>query len=130
MKGITTANPHFNIIAIEPPAKPIIEPTERSNSPAIINIPAASATIPNWAITLKLFLIPKALNPSPEKGFRENSPYGIEKYPNIKKSKIITPKGPTSGRAINAEYHFFSPCRSDSCLGLFVVDVFIFKKGF
>ena len=94
----------------------------------MINIPAASATIPNCAITLKLFLIPKALNPSPEKGLRENCPSGIEKYPNIQKSKIITPKGPTSGRDVNAEYHFFSPCRSDSCLGFFVVDVFIYKR--
>ena len=69
----------------------------------MINIPAASATIPNCAITLKLFLIPKALNPSPEKGLRENCPSGIEKYPNIQNSKTITPKGPTSGREINAE---------------------------
>ena len=94
-------------MAIQPPAKPIIDPTERSNSPAIINKPAPSATIPNCAITLKLFLIPSALNPSPEKGLKENCPSGIEKYPNIQNSKTITPNGPISGREVIAEYHLF-----------------------
>ena len=76
---MTIANPHFKIIAIHPPAKPIIEPIDKSNSPAIISKPAPKATIPNCEITLKLFLIPRALKPSPENGFKENCPSGIEK---------------------------------------------------
>ena len=39
--------PHLNIIAIQAPAKPIIEPIDKSNSPAIINKPAPIAIIPN-----------------------------------------------------------------------------------
>ena len=74
-----TEKPHLKIIAMQAPAKPIIDPIERSNSPAIINKPAPIAIIPNWEITLKKFLIPKALKPSPVKGFHDISPAGIEK---------------------------------------------------
>ena len=79
MYGITIANPHLRIIAMHPPANPIMEPIERSNSPEMINKPAPRATIPNCAMTLKLLRIPNALKPSPEKGFSENCPSGIEK---------------------------------------------------
>ena len=94
---MTIAKPHLKIIAITPAANPIIEPIERSNSPEIIKRPAPIAIMPNCATTLKLFLTPKALKPSPEKGLSENSPAGIEKYPSRPKRRSITPKGPISG---------------------------------
>ena len=111
---------------MQPPAKPIIEPTDKSNSPAIINIPAPSATIPNWDITLKLFLMPRALKPSPENGLRENWPSGIEKYPRRQNNINRTLIGPTSGLANIALYHFFSSCRSDSFLDDCIIFEFIF----
>ena len=41
----------------------------------------------------------------------------------------MTPIGPISGRARIGLYHFFSACRSDSCLcGSCVAEVFIFSK--
>ncbi len=39
--------PHFSIIAMDMPAKPIIEPMDKSNSPPIINMAAPVAMIPN-----------------------------------------------------------------------------------
>ena len=77
--GTIMVKPHLKIIAIQAPAKPIIDPIERSNSPATINRPAPNAMMLSCEITFKLFLIPKALKPSPAKGFQENSPAGIEK---------------------------------------------------
>ena len=49
------------MIAIDMPAKPIIEPMERSNSPAIISMQAPVAMIPSWATMARLFLIPRGL---------------------------------------------------------------------
>ena len=49
-------------IAINIPAKPIIEPTLRSNSPAIINRQAPTAIIMNCAETTDQFIMPCALN--------------------------------------------------------------------
>ena len=49
-------------IAITMPAKPIIEPTERSNSPAIISRQAPTAMIANWADTTPQFIAPSAEN--------------------------------------------------------------------
>ena len=50
-------------------------------------------------MTLRLFLIPKALNPSPENGLNDISPDGIEKYPSKPNQRSITPIGPISGLA-------------------------------
>jgi hypothetical protein len=44
------------------PAKPIIEPTDRSNSPAIISMQAPTAMIMNCAETVDQFRMPCALN--------------------------------------------------------------------
>ena len=77
--GIINEKPHLKIIAIQAPAKPIMEPIDKSNSPAIINIPAPIAIIPSCEITRRKFLIPNALKPSPVKGFHDISPAGIEK---------------------------------------------------
>ena len=44
------------------PAKPIIEPIERSNSPAIISSATAAARMPSWAETSRKFTMPLALN--------------------------------------------------------------------
>ena len=51
-----------DMIAIDIPAKPIIDPTLRSNSPAIINIQAPTAMIMNCAETVDQFSTPWALN--------------------------------------------------------------------
>ena len=49
-------------IAISIPANPIIEPTLRSNSPAIINKQAPTAIIMNCADTIDQFITPCELN--------------------------------------------------------------------
>jgi hypothetical protein len=51
--------------------------------------------------------MPSALKPSPAKGFKENSPDGIEKYPSMPKSKSMTPMGPISGLEKSVLSHFF-----------------------
>ena len=48
-------------MAMRMPAKPIIEPTERSNSPAIINSDTAAAKMPSWAETSRKLTMPLAL---------------------------------------------------------------------
>ena len=53
--------PHFSMTAIDMPANPIIDPMERSNSPAIISMHAPVAMIPSWAMMARLFLIPSGL---------------------------------------------------------------------
>ena len=45
--------PHLSIMAIDIPAKAIIGPIDKSNSPPIINIAAAIAIIPRLAETSK-----------------------------------------------------------------------------
>ena len=45
-------------IAMQIPAKPIIDPIDKSNSPPIINIAAAIAIIPKLAETSKKFNVP------------------------------------------------------------------------
>ena len=50
------------ISAMDMPAKPIIEPTDRSNSPATINMQAPTAMIMNCALTRLQFMMPCALN--------------------------------------------------------------------
>ena len=48
----------FAGICIAIPAKPIIEPTDKSNSPPIIKSAAATAIIPRLAETSKKFIVP------------------------------------------------------------------------
>jgi hypothetical protein len=49
-------------IAIIMPAKPIMEPTDRSNSPAIIKRQAPTAMIMNWAETTDQLITPLRAN--------------------------------------------------------------------
>ena len=49
-------------MAMMTPAKPIIEPIERSNSPAIISSATAAARMPSWAETSRKLTMPLALN--------------------------------------------------------------------
>jgi hypothetical protein len=49
-------------IAMAIPAKPIMEPTERSNSPAIISRATGAARMPSCAETSRKLMIPLALN--------------------------------------------------------------------
>ena len=94
----------------------------------MIRRPAPSAIIPSWDITLKLFLIPRALKPSPAKGFHVVSDAGIEKYPSIPNSNIITPIGPISGLEIILIRLFFGLCLSDSFLEIFNEFIIKYQK--
>ena len=49
-------------MAMTTPEKAIIEPTERSNSPAIISSAATPASRPSWAETSRKLRMPLALN--------------------------------------------------------------------
>ena len=75
-------------IAMIIPANPIIEPTERSNSPAIINRHAPTAMIINWADTTDQFNTPAGPN------------IPLSKAVNMKKIKtrIVPQIPPSSGR--------------------------------
>ena len=75
-------------IAIIIPANPIIEPTERSNSPAIINRHAPTAIIMNWAETTDQFNTPAGLNMPLSNAV---------KMKNVK-TKIVPHMPPNSGR--------------------------------
>ena len=120
-----TENPQRSVIAIQAPAKPIIEPIDKSNSPAIIKSPAPRAIIPSWEITRRLFLMPRALNPSPAKGFQVVSAAGIEKYPSIPNNRNMTPIGPISGLETIVRNPPLDLCRSDSCLPNFAVMIIL-----
>ena len=58
-------SPHFSITAIDMPAKAIIGPMDRSNSPAIMSNAAPVAIIPSCAMIATLFFKPSALNDLP-----------------------------------------------------------------
>ena len=77
--------------AIDMPAKPIMDPTERSNSPAIINIQAPTAIIVNCADTTDQFIIPAGENID-RKSTRLNSSHVVISYAVfcLKKKKIQT----------------------------------------
>ena len=82
--------PHLSMSAMDIPANPIIDPIDRSNSPAIINSDAPIAMIPYCAMILMLFLRPSAL-----KAFIS------EAKPSATMITIITIKAPISGRLTN-----------------------------
>ena len=81
--------PHFNIMAMDIPAKAIIGPMDKSNSPAIINKAAPIAIIPNCAIIAMLFFKPKALKAFPS-----------DAKPRARIIMIMTMKEPISGLLI------------------------------
>jgi hypothetical protein len=81
--------PHFNIMAMDIPAKAIIGPMDKSNSPEIINKAAPTAIIPNWAIMAILFFKPKALKAFPS-----------DAKPRANIITIMTMKEPISGLLI------------------------------
>jgi hypothetical protein len=62
-------------IAMMTPAKAIIEPSDRSNSPPIISSATATARMPSWAETSRKLTVPRALNRplSPAKTAKKNS---------------------------------------------------------
>jgi len=49
-------------MAMTMPANPIMDPTDRSNSPAIISSAAMLASSPSWAETSRKLRMPLALN--------------------------------------------------------------------
>ena len=83
---IPKGNPHFSMSAMHMPAKPIIEPIDRSNSPAIINMAAPMAMMPYCEMILMLFLRPRALKALPS-----------DAKASAKMITTITMKAPISG---------------------------------
>ena len=75
-------------IAMTMPAKPIMEPTERSNSPAIISRQAPAAMIANWAETTPQFIAPSA----------ENIPVSDATSRKKTKTRMVPQMEPSSGR--------------------------------
>ena len=71
------------------PAKPIIEPIDRSNSPAIISSAAATAMMPRKAATVAQLTTPSALN----------MPELPAALPKIRKTSSAPASAPNSGRA-------------------------------
>ncbi len=80
-------SPHFIMIAIDIPAKAIIGPIDRSNSPAIIKSAAPTAMMPNCAMIAILFFKPNALNALP-----------FDAKASARMMMIITTNDPISGR--------------------------------
>ena len=70
-------------------AAPIIEPIDRSNSPPIISIAAATAMMPSWAETSRKLMMPGA----------ENRP--LLPATAAKKTRMVPATAPSSGRAIS-----------------------------
>ena len=89
-------SPISSIMAIDIPAKAIIGPIDKSNSPAIINKAAPTAIIPNWAIIAMLFFKPKALKAFPS-----------DAKPRANIIMIMTMKEPISGLRHHALYPAF-----------------------
>ena len=79
-----------DIIAMTIPAKPIIEPTDRSNSPAIISRQAPTAMIANCAETIVQFNVPSDEN-MPESRATSRKKTNTRMVPHIE---------PSSGRII------------------------------
>src|SRR5918996_4022599 len=78
-------------IAMITPAAPIMEPIERSNSPPIINIEAATAMMPSWAETSRKLMTPSG----------ENRPLPPATMPKKMNTRMAPATAPSSGRAIN-----------------------------
>ena len=73
------------------PAAPIIEPTDRSNSPPIISSAAATAMMPSCADTSRKVMMPRAENiPVPRAATAKN-----------RKTRMVPATAPSSGRAIS-----------------------------
>ena len=79
----------YTVIAIDMPAKAIIGPIDRSNSPAIISSAAPTAIMPSCEMIATLFLRPRALKALPS-----------DAIPNATIIIIITINEPISGRLI------------------------------
>ncbi len=75
-------------MAMTMPAKPIIEPSERSNSPAIIRRQAPMAMMPSWADTSSQLRMPLA----------ENMPVSPATVPKNRKTRSVPARAPSSGR--------------------------------
>ena len=87
--ALQTGQPHWTErIAMTTPEKPIIEPTERSNSPAIIRRHAPTAMIANWAETTVQFITPWRLNMPESRAMAKKNT----------KTRIAPQMEPSSGR--------------------------------
>ena len=95
------------VMAMTMPAKPIIEPTERSNSPAIINRQAPTAIMTNWAETVVQVIAPSG----------ENMPVSRAMAKKNMKTRIVPAIAPSSGRIIILRKADISFTRSSSAAG-------------
>ena len=86
------------------PAKAIIEPTERSNSPPIISREAPVAMIINWAVMTVQLMMPSG----------RNIPVLPAVMPKNRKTRIAPAIAPNSGRASNRRVQDRLPSRSSS----------------
>ena len=87
-----SGQPHCTAgIAMITPAAPIIEPIDRSNSPPIISIEAATAMIPSWADTSRKLMMPGA----------ENRPLPPATMAKKMKTRMVPATAPSSGRAMS-----------------------------
>ena len=78
-------------MAITMPAAPTMEPTDRSNSPAIMSNAAATARMPNWAETSRKLMMPRALN----------IPLSPATMAKKMKTRTAPPTAPSSGRRMS-----------------------------
>ena len=100
-----SGQPHCTAgIAMITPAAPIIEPIERSNSPPIISIEAATAMMPSWAETSRKLMMPGA----------ENRPLPPATTPKKMKTRMVPATAPSSGRAISLRISGVSATRSST----------------
>ena len=87
-----SGQPHCTAgIAMITPAAPIIEPIDRSNSPPIISIAAATAMMPSWAETSRKLMMPGA----------ENRPLLPATAAKKRNTRMVPATAPSSGRAIS-----------------------------
>src|SRR5919106_6081230 len=96
-------------MAMMTPAAPIIEPIERSNSPPIISMQAATAMIPSCAETSRKLITPSAVNmplPRATKAKKMNT-------------RMVPATAPSSGRAMALRIQGVR-CRRSSTVGAVV----------
>ena len=101
-------------MAMAIPAKPIIDPTERSNSPAIINRVTGAARMPSCADTSRKLMMPLA----------ENKPLPPATIAKKTKTRIVPATAPSSGRLSRRPKNETCLIRS-SCL----LDIMIFDQS-
>lgn len=101
-----SGKPHCTLIrAMMMPEKPIMEPTDRSNSPAIMSRQAPTAMMANWAETVPQLITPSA----------ENMPLSLAMPMKNMKTRMAPQMAPSSGRISALRIADISRMRSSFC---------------